>query len=303
MRYEVISADSHLDLVWLPEALFVSEAPSRLKDRMPKVVKTGEGRIWVADGIKLGSGAAALLIGSYEPYTPGRSHALDRMDTRGFFSDAQRGLLHPSNPELRMADQDADGIRTEVIYGILGIGAGFSDAEGGISDPEVLMAVYDIYNRWIADFCTSNPARLAGLATISCHDPEVSAQQLKQAARLGLGGAEFNVEIAAKPIYQKDWDILWATAADCHMPISFHTTGLPFRQPDQECRDEYEVVTLGLITPYFSYRGLSSWLASFSPGPVIAIQTLISCWGNAASAGFPMFSSGSTMSTRTACST
>ena len=255
MRYEVISADSHLDLVWLPEDLFVSEAPSRLKDRMPKVVETGEGRVWFADGIKLGSVGAAALTGSYEPYAPGRSHALDRMETRGFFSDAQRGLLHPSNPELRMEDQDADGIQAEVIYGILGIGAGFSDAEGGISDPEVLTAVYDIYNRWIADFCTSNPARLAGLATISCHNPDISAQQLKQAARLGLVGAEFNVEKAAKPIYQKDWDILWATAADCHMPISFHTTGLPFRQPDQECKDEYEVVSLGLMYTLFQLSG------------------------------------------------
>ena len=36
MRYEVISADSHLDLVWLPEALVVSEAPSRLNPNPPK---------------------------------------------------------------------------------------------------------------------------------------------------------------------------------------------------------------------------------------------------------------------------
>ena len=35
MRYKRISADCHLDLIWLPPDLFVSEAPHELKDRMP----------------------------------------------------------------------------------------------------------------------------------------------------------------------------------------------------------------------------------------------------------------------------
>ena len=53
MEYKVISGDSHVDIVWLPEDLFVSGAPARLKDRMPKVIETREGRVWVADGTRL----------------------------------------------------------------------------------------------------------------------------------------------------------------------------------------------------------------------------------------------------------
>ena len=43
----------------------------------------------------------------------------------GFFSDADAGRFHPSTPELRLKDQDADGIEAEVIYGILGCLRGF----------------------------------------------------------------------------------------------------------------------------------------------------------------------------------
>ena len=42
-RYNRISADCHLDMIWLPPDLFVSEAPRELKDRMPYVAD-GAGR-------------------------------------------------------------------------------------------------------------------------------------------------------------------------------------------------------------------------------------------------------------------
>ena len=255
MEYKVISGDSHVDIVWLPEDLFVSGAPARLKDRMPKVIETREGRVWVADGTRLGSVAAAALTGSYEPYTPGLSHRLDKMEELGFFSDSQQGRYHPTTPELRIMDQEADGVQAEVLYGILGVASGFSDAEGGISDPEVVAAIYDIYNAWIADFCKRNPERFVGLACISCHDPQVAARQLRHAAKMGLKGAEINVANAAMPIYQKDWDVLWAAAAECHMPISFHTIGLPFRQPEESNKEECQWITLGLMYTLFQLSG------------------------------------------------
>ncbi len=261
VNYKVISADCHTDLVWLPEDLFTSEAPTALKDSMPKVVDTEEGRVWMANGTKLGFVAAAALTGSYEPYKPGLSHHLDKMEEAGFFSDAVQGRFHPTVPELRIKDQEVDGLQAEVIYGILGVTTGFSDAGEGISDPQVVTAIYDIYNRWIADFCQSNPERFVGLACISCHDPEEAAEQLRRAAKLGLRGAEINVSSAAKPIYDRQWDDLWAAAVDCQMPISFHTTGLPFRQPEEPTADEYQWVALGLMYTLFQLSG-PEYLAS-----------------------------------------
>ncbi len=255
MEYKVISADCHTDIVWLPGDLFIKNAPARLRDRMPRVVETTEGKVWVADGARLGFVAAAALTGSYEPYKPGLSLHLDKMEEMGFFSDAEQGQFHPTTPDLRIRDQDVDGIQAEVIYGILGVATGFSDAEGGISDPEAITTVYDIYNEWIADFSKSDPGRFAGLACISCHDPIVAAEQLGRAAALGLKGAELNVSSATKPIYQEEWNPLWATASECGLPISFHTIGLAYRQPEDPAHQRYQWISLGLMYTLFQLSG------------------------------------------------
>ena len=46
MNYEVISADCHIDLPWLPERLFVDNASAQFKDRMPFVADSNRGRVW-----------------------------------------------------------------------------------------------------------------------------------------------------------------------------------------------------------------------------------------------------------------
>ena len=49
MHYKRISADCHLDMIWLPPDLFTSEASSELKERMPFVNEGPNGKEWVAD--------------------------------------------------------------------------------------------------------------------------------------------------------------------------------------------------------------------------------------------------------------
>ena len=44
MQYKRISADCHLDMIWLPPDLFTSEAPSELKERMPFVSEGANGK-------------------------------------------------------------------------------------------------------------------------------------------------------------------------------------------------------------------------------------------------------------------
>src|SRR5204862_416877 len=46
MRYNVISADCHIDLCWLPPDLFTASASSELRDRMPFVADTPSGAMW-----------------------------------------------------------------------------------------------------------------------------------------------------------------------------------------------------------------------------------------------------------------
>src|SRR5438445_32152 len=48
MQYRRISADCHLDMIWLPPDLFTSEAPRALKEKMPYVADQPDGtKRWV----------------------------------------------------------------------------------------------------------------------------------------------------------------------------------------------------------------------------------------------------------------
>ena len=48
MQYKVISADCHIDLIWLPPDLFTSNATHAMKERMPFVTDGPDGPVWVS---------------------------------------------------------------------------------------------------------------------------------------------------------------------------------------------------------------------------------------------------------------
>ena len=254
MAYEIISADTHMDLRWLPPDLFVSRAPEAQKPHMPNVQMLDRGNYWFVQDREfcaVGSDSAGVREG--QGYAPGESVHMDRMAEVGFFDGVAEGIYHPVDPELRVSDQNIDGIDAEVIYGILGIGGGMFTDSG--PEAETLTTIYDIYNEYVAELVTGYEQRLAGLACITSHDPRVSARQLRTAAELGLKGAEVNVSQMRKPIYHKDWDVLWDTSAECEMPISFHTLGLNYAKPDVAEQKTYEWVDTGLLYILFQLSG------------------------------------------------
>ena len=257
---KVISGDSHVDHVWLPEDLFVSNAPAAIKDRMPQVKETPEGKKWFAEDISLGWVGGCGLDPTWKPYVPGESRRFDRMEEERFFSDGQKGLYHPADPDLRIKDQDTDGISGEVLYGLLDLAAASTGVElpgpsYGLKDDEIITAAYDIYNEWVADFCKSHPGRLVGLACLAGHDPQIAARQVRKAADSGLRGGVINVGNTVEPIYHKVWDVVWAAAAECQLPISFHTLGFVPRYPKPEDEEEYYWVTNGLDKAIFQLSG------------------------------------------------
>ena len=81
-QYRRISADCHLDMLWLPPDLFTSNTSSKLRDLMPYVAEN-------ADGVKRwtdNSGAEYGLCGGVgatgTPWVPGQA-AARRQDGRG----------------------------------------------------------------------------------------------------------------------------------------------------------------------------------------------------------------------------
>src|SRR5262245_43265722 len=123
MEYRCISADCHIDLCWLPHDLFVSNATHAMKERMPYVAQQPDGPKWVTKsgldlGFANGKGGTGATGGGAK-FIAGTEHRRDRMASTGLFADGRRNIFHPTTPELRLQDQERDGIQAEVMYGLL----------------------------------------------------------------------------------------------------------------------------------------------------------------------------------------
>jgi predicted TIM-barrel fold metal-dependent hydrolase len=211
MATKVMSADSHMDLIYLPPDAFASRMPASWGARVPHVVERDGGRVWV-------SGDDVLApYGVYGPGVTGGRRG--RVLTEAGFASGRE--TRPSNSAQRRADQDRDGVEAEVIYGIIGISRGLFGRKG-ITDPELLVAVYRAYNEYVADFNQTMPGRFFGLGCLPNHDGAAAADEVRRCARLGLRGAVFVPWGSAMPVWHEMWEPLWSAAEETDLVISFH---------------------------------------------------------------------------------
>ena len=61
----------------------------------------------------------------------GAIHRSHLMAAEGLYEDGKKGIRRLTDPELRVKDQDRDGIQAEVLYGILGAAQRLQDPEAG----------------------------------------------------------------------------------------------------------------------------------------------------------------------------
>src|SRR3989440_7078575 len=202
MRYELISADCHVDLCWLPPDLFVQNASPTLRERMPYVVDGPKGPMWTTKaGANLGRVNGMGSAG--REYVPGKIHRADRMASTGLYDDGRKGIRRLTDPELRLKDQDRDGVQAEVLYGILG-------ASMRLNDDEAATEMLRIYDEWAADFGRTHRERYAPLACIPSHDIDAAVDEVKRVAKAGVvRGLEIANRIGMKPLYDPWWNPLW----------------------------------------------------------------------------------------------
>ena len=218
MSFRAISADCHIDLCWLPPTLFTERASAALRDRMPFVKEGPKGPVWVTNkgatlGLACGMGSAG------REYIPGRIHRSDRMASTGLYEDGKRGIRRLTEPELRLKDQDRDGVRGEVLYGVLG-------TTGRMNDGEAAVEVMRVYNDWLAEFCSTHPDRYAGLACIPNHPIEAAIAEVERVAKRGVvKGLDIANSSEITPLWDPYWNPLWDAMAASGLPLHFHTVG------------------------------------------------------------------------------
>ncbi len=218
MDYRMISADCHIDLCWLPPDLFTANASAVMKDRMPYVADGPKGPMWITKkGANLGRPCGMGSAG--REYVPGRIHRADRMAATGLYEDGKRGIRRLTEPELRIKDQDRDGVQAEVMYGVLG-------ATGRLNDAEAAVEVMRVYNEWLADFCATHPERYAGLASIPNNPLEAAIAEVERVAKRGvLRGFDIANSSDLTPLWSPYWNPLWEVINASGLPLHFHTVG------------------------------------------------------------------------------
>src|SRR4030095_5437146 len=120
---------------------------------MPHVVEGQGGPMWITKaGASLGRVNGMGSAG--REYVPGKIHRADRMAATGLYEDGKKGIRRLTDPELRVKDQDRDGVQAEVLYGVLG-------ASSRLNDPDAAVEVMRVYNEWLAALCRQTPERCA----------------------------------------------------------------------------------------------------------------------------------------------
>ena len=99
MDYQMISADDHLDLQFLPPDLWATRLPTSLRERAPRVEHRDPGSVWVCEGDVWGRWAEIRRA----PVPKPNFNALDR-------GGVEESAMHPANAQLRLADMDRDGV-------------------------------------------------------------------------------------------------------------------------------------------------------------------------------------------------
>ena len=217
MSEPIISADGHIDLPVCPADLFTGNTTEALRPRMPHVIEAEDGKFWVNHkGTRLGLYGGMGSAG--RRYEAGQIHRADRIAATGLYEDQARGIMRTSDPELRIRDQELDGVDGEVIYGILG-------ACQRAEDDEIAAAMVKIYNDFAADFCRARPERFAMIGILPQDSPTATAAEVHRCQTLGLRGVELPVTETMMPLWHPDWEPLWGAVAETGLPLHMHTIG------------------------------------------------------------------------------
>lgn len=208
-RELVVDADGH---VCEPADLWETRLPRGMRDRGIRLrwnEATGYDVAHCEDWIITDRGLAGLGNAGANNVELGRGIHYQDLNPAGFDGKA------------RLAVMDAEGIDLAVLYP----GLGFS--LGAIHDPALGVASCQVYNDWIAEYCSADPKRLVGAAALPLQDPKAAAAEARRAAKLGLRGTFVRPNPhGGHPLHDRHFDPVWQALQEEDLPLGFHPAGL-----------------------------------------------------------------------------
>ena len=142
------------------------------------------------------------------------------------------------DPAVRDGILDQEGVAAEVLFpdaDVLGTGRlasspfGSGLGSGAGADPEAVKAGARAHNRWLADFCRTNPHRRIGVAVVPVTaGVEDAVAEVRAAAENGLRGVMIPTRWFDAPAYiDPSYEPFWAACAETGMVLHTHSGAGP----------------------------------------------------------------------------
>jgi len=192
------------------------------RSRAPRLVRDpagGDGEVLVCENLMPSGGAAYFAAGV-------RPDDLPEVMARGWEAAPE----HVRDPAARLAAQDEDRVRAEVLYASYGMQLFHLD------DASLRRACFRAFNSWAAEYCAQAPDRLIGTALIDLEDVPEAVAELERAAKAGLRGAMIWAEPPLdRPYSHPDYAAFFAASQDLDMKLSLHalTSKRPASDPGE----------------------------------------------------------------------
>lgn len=194
-----ISADSH---IFEPANLFWDHLKDKWGEKLPRVITEWKGE-------------------KGEFYYNGSNDEVIELSARKRVRNAK---LDPkwqeagTVPELRMVYQKDEGVDAEILNPTEGLTFLRYDSR------DMLRDCCQVYNDWLAEYCSHSPQNLIGTAIIPIEDVAWAVEELQRATAKGLKGAFINVDAPEgfPPYFDHMYDSFWSAAREIDAPISLH---------------------------------------------------------------------------------
>lgn len=197
----VVSADSHICEI---EACYAEIDPA-FRDRQPKAIfdENAGAVLEIADlGLRIPMGL--VCTGGRPPEDFGRAVPWEEIHPAGF------------DPEARLAIQDEEGVRAEVLYPSLGM------VLCNHPDVDYKKACFDAYNRWLAGFCEVDPQRLIGVGQATLRTIDEGIEELRTIRQLGFRSVMLPGDPSIEDYDHPCYDPFWEACVALGLPVSFH---------------------------------------------------------------------------------
>ncbi len=125
-----------------------------------------------------------------------------------------------TQPRDMLQAMDTEGIDVSIVFRTLAAHVTSIDD----LEPAFAAALCRAFNRWLCDFCKTDPQRLKVAAIVPLQDPAFAVEEARFAVR-ELGAVALALPsqpIQRRPLYDRCYDPLWAAAQQMDVALAFH---------------------------------------------------------------------------------